>query len=97
MDFLDKHPAELDFHKMLNEVKSLLEKMENTYLDEHEKEVLKVELKDIKQRLFDFQMERFANYINDRGKVENMPAEEENLQREMTDLIIKISDYLNSE
>ena len=97
MNLTDKHPAELDFHKMIKEVKKLLEKIENTYRDKDEKEVLKVELKDIKQKLFDFQMERFSKYINDRGKVENMPVEEEKIQREMTALIIKISKYLNPE
>ena len=97
MDLTDKHPAELDFHQMIKEVKNLLEKMENEYFDGDEKEVLKVELKDIKQRLFEFQMERFSKYINDRGMVENMPVEEEKIQREMTDIIIRINGYLNPE
>ena len=80
MDLTDKHPAELDFHKMLEEVKSFLEKFEDKFVDGDEKEVLKIELDKVKQRLFDLQMERFAKYINGRGKVENMPVDEENLQ-----------------
>ena len=95
MDLTDKHPAELDFHKMLEEVKSFLEKCENQFNEEEEKEILKIELQKIKQRLFDLQMERFTQYINDRGKVENMPAEEEKIQREMTDLITKINKFIH--
>ena len=103
MDLTDKHPAELDFHKMLEEVKSFLEKFEDKFVDGDEKEVLKIELDKVKQRLFDLQMERFAKYINGRGKVENMPVDEENLQRDMTRIQMrintlykrKITDYRN--
>jgi len=93
MDLTNKHPAELDFHKLIKEVKSLLEKCENQFLDDD----LKSELKTIRQKLFDLQMERLSNYINDRGKVENMPKEEEELQREMTDLTIRISSILSTD
>ncbi len=94
MDLTDKHPAELDFHKMLEEVKSFLEKFEDKFVDGDEKEVLKIELEKIKERLFDLQMERFAKYINDRGKVENMPVDEENLQRDMTRIQMRINTLL---
>jgi hypothetical protein len=57
LDITEKHPAELHFHQMIKEVKSLLEKFENQFLDGDEKEVLTVELKKIKDRLFDLQME----------------------------------------
>lgn len=93
----EKHPAELDFHKMLEEVKSFLEKFEDKFVDGDEKEVLMIELKKIKERLFDLQMGRFAKYINDRGKVENMPVEEEKIQREMTDLITRINKFLHAD
>ena len=95
MDLTDKHPAELDFHKMLEEVKSFLEKFEDKFVDGDEKEVLKIELEKVKQRLFDLQMERFAKYINDRGKVENMPDEEKKLQKEMTDLTVRINKFIH--
>ena len=83
--------------KMIIDVKNLLEKLENKFIDGNEKEVLKIELKDIKQRLFDFQIERFANYINDRGKVENLPKEEEKIQREMTDLTERINNFVHAD
>jgi len=73
MDLMDKHPAELEFHQLLIEVKNLLEKCENQYFEGEEKEVFKVELKKINDRLFDLQMERFTQYIDDKGKVENLP------------------------
>ena len=66
-------------------------------LDGDEKEVLKKELKPIRQKLFDLQMERFSKYINDRGKVENLPIEEEELQREMTELTIRINEFLQAD
>ncbi len=81
---------------MLKEVKSLLEKCENQFLDGEEREFLKKELTTIKQKLFDFQMERFTPYINDRGKVENLPKEEEIIQRQMTDLLQRINALISS-
>ena len=92
----EKHPAELDFHKMLEEVKNFLEKYENKFVDGDEKEVLKIEIEKIKERLFDLQMERFAKYINDRGKIENMPDEEKKLQKEMTDLTVRINKFIHA-
>ena len=97
MDLTDKHPAELDFHYMIKEVKNFLEKYEDKFVDGDEKEVLKIELEKIKERLFDLQMERFAKYINDRGKVENMPDEEEKLQKEMTDITVRINKFVHAD
>ena len=97
MDLTDKHPADFDFYKIINGVKSLLEKCENQFLDGDEKEVLKIEFKSIKQRLFDLQMERFSHYINDKGKVVNLPKEEEDFQREMTELSVRINKFLRTD
>ena len=97
MDLTNKHPAELDFHKMLEEVKNFLEKFEDKFIEEEEKELLKTELKKINERLFDLQMERFAKYINDRGKVENMPDEEKKLQKEMTDITVRINKFIHAD
>ncbi len=94
MDISDKHPVELTLHQMIKEVKNLLEKYENQYLDGEEREVLTKEFNDIKQKLFDLQMKRFTQYINDRGKVENLPKEEERLQKGMTDLTMRINKLL---
>jgi len=59
--------------------------------------VLKIELKKIKQRLFDLQIERFGQYIDDKDKVENLPKEEEDLQTEMRDLTIRINKFINTD
>jgi hypothetical protein len=40
-------------------------------------------------------MERFTQYINDQGKIEGVPDDEEKLQREMTGLTVSISQLLN--
>jgi hypothetical protein len=90
MNLTDKHPAELDFHRVIDEVKSLLEKCESQYLDGDDRERIFNELKTIKDKLFNLQMERFTRFINDRGKVEGMPEDEEKLQREMTGLTVRI-------
>jgi len=93
MNLTDKHPAEFDFDKMIAEVKSLLEKCENQFIDAE----LKKELTTIKDKIFNLQIERLFNYINDKGKIENMPKEEEDLQREMTDLTIRIGKFLKTD
>jgi hypothetical protein len=97
MDSTEKHSAELDFHYMIKEVKIFIEKSENSFLDGDEKEHLQSELKKINHRLFDLQMERFSKYINERGKIENLPREEEMLQWEMTELTMRINKLVNSE
>ena len=96
MDLTDKHPAEFDFQKMIKEVKNFLEKYEDKFLDRDEKEVLKEKLKPINEKLFELQMERFGQYINDKGKVENLPVEEEKIQREMTDLIMRLNKFIHA-
>jgi hypothetical protein len=69
MNVTDKHPAELDFHRMIDEVKDLLGKCEGQYLDGDDRERIMNELRSIKDRLFSLQMERFTQYINDRGRL----------------------------
>ena len=97
MNLTDKHSAELTFHQTIKEVKTLIEKCENQFLDGEEREVLTRELKEIKKKLFDLQMERFSAHINDRGKVENLPIDEEELQREMTELQLRIDRVIGRE
>jgi len=93
----EKHPAEIEFNNMLKEVRQLIEKCENQFLDGEEKEVFKVELKKINDRLFALQMERFTQYIDDKGKVENLPDDEKKLQKEMTDLTVRINKFLQAD
>jgi hypothetical protein len=81
---------------MIKEVKNLLEKCENQFFDGEEKEVFKVELKKINDRLFDLQMERLTQYINDKVKVENLPDDEKKLQKEMTDLTVRINKFIHT-
>ncbi len=92
----DKHPAEIDFRIMLTEVRKFIEKYENKFLDDDEKEALKKELKPIHDRLFELQMERFTQHINEWGKVKDMPEDEEKLQKEMTDLLVRINELIHA-
>ena len=81
MNTSDKHPAELDFNKMIQEVKSLIEKCENQYIDSDERDILRGGMEQIRQKLFNLQIERLSAYIDDRGKIQNLPKEEETLLR----------------
>ncbi len=42
-------------------------------------------------------MQRFTQYINDKGKVENMPDDEMKLQKEMTDLTVRINKFIHAD
>jgi hypothetical protein len=97
MDLTDKHPFELDFYQIIKEVKNLLENCEHHFLDGDEREFLKIELKTINEKLFNLQMERISQYINVKGRIENLPKEEEDLQREMTELTIRINKIINTD
>ena len=94
MNFENKHPAEIQFQHMLEEVRKFIDKYEDRYLEGEEKQALHEALNHINERLSDLQSERFRQYINEWGKVENMPKEEEMIQREMTDLYIRINKIL---
>jgi cob(I)alamin adenosyltransferase len=78
---------------IVKEFNNLIDMCEYQFLDEE----LSNELKTIKQKLFDFQIERLSALIDDSGKVENMPKDEEDLQREMTELIIRINMFLQAD
>ena len=94
MNLSDKHPAEIEFRNALDEIRALLIKYENKYLDGEDKDFLIISLKQVRDRLFDLQMERFGQYINEKGLVENLPAEEEKLQKEMKALQDKIDRFI---
>jgi glucan phosphorylase len=83
----NKHSAVLDFSKLIKEVKRLIKKCKNEYFDEE----LRIELRTITQKLFDLQIKRLSAYINDRGKIKNMPKHEEDFQKEITNFTMKIS------
>ena len=97
MKVLNHHPSEIEFRKMLDEVRQFIEKYENRFVDGDEWEVLKKELTKINQRLFELQLERFSQYINDKGKVENLHEDEVALQKDMTDLQIRLKMLIGDE
>jgi hypothetical protein len=95
MNLTDKQPAELDFHRMIGEVKSFLDKCDSRYLDSDDRERIMNELRTIKDKQFNLQMKRFTQYLNDRGKVEGLSEDEGNIQKEMTGLTMRISRFRN--
>ena len=94
MSLSDKHPAEITFRNALDEIRALLNKYENKYLDGEDKDFLIISMKQVRDRLFDLQMERFGQYVNEKGQVENLPADEEELQKEMIALQDKIDRFI---
>ena len=90
MNFEEKHPAEIQFRKMIDEVHAFVDKYESKYLDGDEKETAKNALEKIRKKIFDLQGEHYLQYTNEDGKLVNMPEEEKDLQMELTDLQRKI-------
>ncbi len=90
MNFEEKHPAEIQFRKMIDEVKDFLTKYENKYLDGDEKEVLKIALEELRQKIDALQEERYFQYADKDGMPKNMPEDEKELQMELTNLQRKI-------
>ena len=90
MNFENKHLAEIQFIKMIDEVKAFLTKYENKYLDGDEKEVLKIALDEIRQKIDALQKECYFQYVGKDGIPKNMPEEERELQMELTNLQRKI-------
>ena len=91
MNLSDHHPAEQGFRNILDEVRTLIDKYDSKYLDGDDKELLICSLTEIRDKLFDLQMQRFSAYINERGKVENLPEYEEKILREMNKLQERIN------
>ncbi|MHA2274717.1 MAG: hypothetical protein ACXAC2_03070 [Candidatus Kariarchaeaceae archaeon] len=71
---------------MIKEVKLLLERCESQYLDSSERDNLRGGMESIKKKLFDLQIESLSTHIDEKGRILNLPKEEELLQEEMTDL-----------
>jgi len=87
MDLKDKHLAEEELQNLINEVKSLLDKCEIQYIADSEIE----DLKYIRKKIFDLEMKRLSTFINKYGKLDPMPADEEKLLREMSDLLLRMN------
>ena len=71
MNLTDKHPAELSFHKMITEVRSLLEKCENQYLDSDDRDTLREASSGLNAR--DNLLTPSLLPQSNRGKVQNLP------------------------
>ena len=91
MTLSDHHPAEQDFRNMLAEVWKLIEKYDDKYMDGEDKELFIRSLTEIRDKLFDLQMQRFSAYINEHGKVENLPEHEIKIMKEMNELQERIN------
>ena len=94
MTLSNHHPAEQDFRNMLDEVWKLIEKYDRKYFDGEDKEHLVKSLTEIRHKLFELQMQRFSAYINDRGKVENLPEHEIKIMKEMNQLQERINQII---
>jgi len=87
MDLKDKHPAEEEFQKLLEAVRILVKECENTYISWSDKE----DLKELRTKFFNIQMKRLNTFINKYGKIDGLPADEEKLLMEMSDLLLRMN------
>ena len=91
MNLSEHHPAEQNFRNMLNEVRKFIDKYAGKYLDGEDKDLLVSSFSWIRDKLFELQMQRFSAYINERGKVENLPEYEVKILKEMNQLQDRIN------
>ena len=90
MNFEEKHPAEIEFRRMIDEIHAFVDRYESKYLDGDEKETLKIVLDNIRQKIDAMQEEHYFQYAGKDGVAKNMPEEERDLQMELTNLQRKI-------
>ncbi len=90
MNFEEKHPAEIQFRKMIDEVHAFVDKYESKYLDGDAQETLKIALENIRQKIDALQEEHYFQNAGEDGVPVNMPEEERDLQIELTNLQRKI-------
>jgi hypothetical protein len=94
MDLSDKHPAEIQIHNLVDQLKQLLKDYNNQYISNSERNNINHSISDLHKKILDIQLERIKQYIDENGKL-NLPKEEENLQREITGLMTTLSDLVN--
>ncbi len=75
---------------MIDEVHAFVAKYESKYLYGDEKEVLKIVLEELRQKIDALQEERYFQYVGKDGIPKNMPEEERELQMELANLQRKI-------
>jgi hypothetical protein len=81
---------ETDFYILLMQVRSLIEKYENELIDGVGLE----ELIRIRHKLFELQMQKFSAYIDDISQSAIIPEEDENLNKETMNLMVRLNDLI---
>jgi hypothetical protein len=90
MEISGNYLPETEIFKLLDQIRGLIEKYENDFIDG-----IGIErLIRIRHKLFDLQMKRFSAYINEIAQCAIIPEEDEKLQREMMNLMVRLNDII---
>jgi len=90
MEIPGNHLPETEIFKLLYQIRGLIEKYENDFIDGIGIE----KLIRIRHKLFDLQMQRFSTYIDEIAQSTKMPEEDDKLQREMMNLMVRLNDMI---
>jgi hypothetical protein len=90
MEIPGNYIPETEIFKLLFQIRNLIEKYENDFIDGIGIE----KLIRIRHKLFDLQMQRFSTYIDAIAQSTIMPEEDEILQREIMNLMVRLNDII---
>jgi len=88
MKIVDKHPSEVILSEFMEQIKNTIDMYNNADIDIKEKSLLRSQMEGFVKKLRYLQRQRYREYINADGSVRDMPGSEEQLLREMTNLIV---------
>jgi hypothetical protein len=92
----DQHPSEMILNEFMEQIKNTIDMYKSADIDIKEKSLLRSQMEGFVKKLRYLQRQRYREYINADGSVNDMPRSEEQLLREMTHLIVTM-DMLISE
>jgi hypothetical protein len=82
---------------LLTKAREIIEKYEKNDLEGEAKDLLKSELEEVRDELIDLQNIRIVDLTDMHQTFDNLPEEEYKVQKELTDLIVKINNLLGEE
>jgi len=88
MKIVDKHPSEVILSEFMEQIKNTIDMYNNADIDIKEKSLLRSQMEGFVKKLRYLQRQRYREYIKADGSVRDMPGSEEQLLREMTNLIV---------
>ena len=94
MNQSDQQPSETLLKTALDEIRATMAKYESKYFDGEDKDFLIISMKQIRDRLFDLQMDHFGRYMNEKGQIDNLSAEKNKIFEEIKSLKERIDRFI---